>query len=381
MRVVVAPDSFKGSMTSPEAARAMALGVADAGDHDVLEVPLADGGEGTLDALLRAAGGTRETVRVRGPLGEERAAELGYLPDGTAVVEMARASGLELIPPHRRDPLVTTTCGTGELILHAIRRGARRVLVALGGSGTVDGGAGAATALGFRLLDARGEDIPPGGRGLLALSEIDDSGVPPAVREVEVLVACDVDNPLLGERGAARVFGPQKGASPEALRLLEEGLGRLAELLRRYAGRDVADLPGAGAAGGLGAGLAGLLGARLLPGIELILDAVDFDRLLVGADLLLTGEGRIDAQTLYGKAPYGAARRARGRGIPVIGLAGSLGPGAEGCIGPHCFDSVFSIVPGPVTEEEAVARGREFLRQASRRVVAAFMAGRDRGEH
>ncbi len=326
MRILVAPDKFRGTLSAPEAAAAIARGWRRVRPDDVLEeVPLADGGEGTLDALLAALGGERRTARVRGPLGDEVEAAFGIAqaPAGPlGIVEMARASGLELVSPARRDPLRASTWGTGELILAALRVGAREVLVCLGGSATTDGGAGMAQALGVALLDAEGRPVGPGGAGLLRLARIDATGLDPLARSARVQAACDVDNPLTGPQGAARVFGPQKGASPEEVLLLDRALGHLAAVIHRDLGIDVRGLPGAGAAGGLGAGLVAFLGARLRPGAGLVMEAVGLRERVRAADLILTGEGAFDASSLRGKVPAGVLELARGAGVPAVVLCG-----------------------------------------------------------
>ncbi|HYZ10708.1 MAG TPA: glycerate kinase, partial [Actinomycetota bacterium] len=301
MRVVVAPDKFEGTLSAREAARALAAGWRRADrSAEVDEVPVADGGKGTLDALLDALGGRRERVRVTGPLGDPVEADFGLAETAggrIAIVEMARASGIGLLSESRRDPVRATTRGTGELIAGACRHRPRRVLVCIGGSATNDGGAGMAQAVGIRLLDEEGEDLPAGGGPLRRLARIDASGLDPAVRGTEVVAACDVDNPLTGSRGASAVYGPQKGATPAQVRLLDESLGHLAAVIHRDLGLDVRDVPGAGAAGGLGAGLVAFLGARLRPGFEVVAAALDLDRRLDGADVAVTGEGSYDAQS------------------------------------------------------------------------------------
>lgn len=326
MRILVAPDKFRGTLTAAEAASAIARGWRRVRPGDLLEeVPLADGGEGTLDALLAALGGERRTMRVSGPLGDEIEAAFG-LAGGPAgpigVVEMARASGLELVSTARRDPLRASTRGTGELILAALRAGAREVLVCLGGSATTDGGAGMAQALGVALLDAEGRPVGPGGIGLLQLARIDATGLDPLARAARVQAACDVDSPLTGPQGAAHVFGPQKGATREEILLLDRALGHLAAVVHRDLGIDVRGLPGAGAAGGLGAGLVAFLGARLRPGVQLVMEAVGLGRRIEAADLVLTGEGAFDASSLRGKVPAGVLEVARGAGVPVVVLCG-----------------------------------------------------------
>ena len=325
-KVVIAIDSFKGCLPSQEAGEAAARGVRRAWPGcQTLIVPVADGGEGLLEALVNASGGSLVSIRAHGPLMERRSACYGLSRDGrTAFVEMARISGLPLVPEARRNPLQTTTYGTGELIRDALGRGCRRVLVGLGGSATNDAGMGMLRALGFRFLDKEGKEAAPGGRALGKVERIDDADVLPAVRETEFLAACDVRNTFYGTDGAAYVFAPQKGATPEQVEELDEGLRHFSEVARRHTGTDISSLPGAGAAGGMGGGMAAFLHAELKPGIELVLDTAGFPALIQDADLVITGEGRADRQTLMGKVPAGVLAEARKRGIPVALLAGQV---------------------------------------------------------
>jgi glycerate kinase len=321
MRVVVAPDKFEGSLTAGQAAQAIRAGLLRARpDAEVVALPLGDGGAGTLEALL-AAGFERVPVAASGPTGEPVQAAIA-VHDDRSFVEMAEASGLKRLPGGRRAPLEATTYGTGELIRAALGRGVRRLVLGIGGSATTDGGAGMAAALGARFLDDTGAELPPGGAALLRLARVDTAGLDPRLREVEVTVAADVDNPLVGPEGAAHVFGPQKGAGPDEVLLLDSALRRYARVLAADLGVDLADTPGAGAAGGLGAGAIAFLGARIRSGIELVLELVGFDQAVVAADLVVTGEGKLDAQSLRGKAPVGVARAATAHGVPVVALAG-----------------------------------------------------------
>ncbi|TME53833.1 MAG: glycerate kinase [Chloroflexi bacterium] len=331
MKVVVAPNSFKGSLSASQAAAAIARGVREARpEADVVEIPVADGGEGTVDALASAKKGTYLSVEVEGPLGGSVRATYGLIDAGsTGVVELASASGLTLIPAEKRDPRKTSTYGFGQLLDAVRRQGVGQIIAGIGGSATNDGGAGMAQALGYRLLDASGHDLSRGGAALARLDRIDTSGFDPAWRSISVMVASDVTNPLVGPQGASHIYGPQKGADDEAVRELDQALARLAEVIERDLKKKVADIPGAGAAGGAGAGLIAFLGARLVPGAPLVVDASGFDAALSGASLLITGEGRVDAQTAYGKAPGEVAKRARAAGVPVLLLAGSKGPGWE----------------------------------------------------
>ncbi|MBE3598627.1 MAG: glycerate kinase [Limnochordaceae bacterium] len=370
-RVVVAPDSFKGSASAREVAEAIARGLSRAMPGLSVEtVPMADGGEGTVEALVEATGGRYVTETVTGPLGEPVEARFGMLGDGqTAVIEMAAASGLPLVPASRRNPLVTTTYGTGQLMRAALDAGATRILIGIGGSATVDGGAGMAQALGARLLDAEGHPIDFGGGALDRLARIDLSSIDPRLRSTTILVACDVRNPLVGPEGAAAVFGPQKGATPAMVRTLDDNLRHLAAVIRRDLGVDVAHLAGAGAAGGLGAGLVAFCGAHLQPGVELVIQAVGLERRLQGADLAVTGEGSLDRQTPFGKTPAGVGRLARRLGIPAIALVGAIGEGVDDAVLDACgLDSVFSIVPGPMPLDEAIRGAHRLLEQAAWRL-------------
>jgi glycerate 2-kinase len=321
MRVIVAPDKFEGSLTAGQAAQAIRAGLLRARpDAEVVGLPLGDGGAGTLEALV-AAGFERVPVPASGPTGEPVAAAIA-VQGHRSFVEMAEASGLKRLPGGRRAPLAATTYGTGELLRAALDRGAREVVLGIGGSATTDGGAGMAAALGARFLDDAGAELPPGGAALLRLAHVDTAGLDPRLRHVAVTVAADVDNPLVGPNGAAHVFGPQKGAGPDDVLLLDSALRRYARVLAADLGVDVADTPGAGAAGGLGAGAIAFLGARLRSGIELVLDLVGFHEAVAAADLVVTGEGKLDGQSLRGKAPVGVARAATAHGVPVVALAG-----------------------------------------------------------
>lgn len=367
MRVVMAPDKFKGTLGAPQAAEALGAGWRRADPRaEVEEVPVADGGEGTLDALVAALGGEVHRERVAGPLGDPVEAAYGIVetPGGReAVIEMARASGLDLVGEPRRDPLRATTRGTGELIAAACLRGARRVLVCIGGSATNDAGAGMAQALGIRLLDERGRDLPPGGAALARLARIDLSGLDPAAARAEVLVASDVDNPLTGPHGASAVYGPQKGATPEDVALLDRSLGRFAAVVHRDLGLDIREVPGAGAAGGLGAGLVAFLGARLRPGFDLVAEAAGLPRRLERVDAVVTGEGRFDAQSLRGKAPAGVLRLARESGCRAALVAGQVEEGVR----PDAEVVVDLVARFGV--EAAVARTRALLEEVGREVA------------
>ncbi len=377
MRVVIAPDKFKGSLSAEQAALAMARGVRAAVSGASIDcVPMADGGEGTVEALVAATGGSVREARVSGPRGESLSARIGLLGDAhTAVIEMAAASGLVLVAREHRDPLVTSTRGTGELLLAAIGAGARRVIVGIGGSATNDGGAGLGQALGYRLLDDRGRDLNPGGGDLGRLARIDPSGRRHELDGVDVAVACDVTNPLCGPDGASAVYGPQKGASPEMVAALDRNLAHFASIVERDLGVAIRDVPGSGAAGGLGGGLIAFAAGELSPGIDLVIKAVDLESRLKNADLCVTGEGAIDGQSAFGKTAVGVARLARSLHCPVLALAGSIGPGSRAVLD-HGINAYFSICPGPIELEEAIARACELLEQATEQAVRAFLAGR-----
>jgi glycerate kinase len=376
MRVVIAPDKFKGSLTALEAATAMARGVARACPGAEADcAPMADGGEGTTAALVAATRGTLRSAVVTGPLGDPVTAGFGLLGDGaTAVLEMASASGLVLIPPEARDPLRATTRGTGELLLAALATGVRRVIVGIGGSATNDGGAGLAQALGIRLLDDRGSEIGPGGGGLRRLVRIDASGRTPAIQGVELLVACDVSNPLCGPDGASAVYGPQKGAGPEDVVELDRNLDHLSRIIERDLGVSIRNLPGSGAAGGLGGGLVAFAAGRLQPGIRLMIDTVGLGDRLRGADLCLTGEGRLDGQSAFGKTAVGVGALARSLGCPTLAVAGSIGPGAE-AVHDHGIDAYFSICPEPISLAGAIDQAETLLERATEQAVRAWLAG------
>ena len=373
MRIVLAPNAFKGSMSAMQAALAMEQGVRQAyPGAEVLRVPVADGGDGLTEVLIEALGGEAKVVTVCGPLGEPVQATLCHVPAlGLAVVEMAAASGLALLDPRHRDPTRTTSYGTGELIRAALDLGAHRIVVGIGGSATNDGGIGMAAALGARFLDSAENPVAPVGGALRQIRCVDPSGLDPRLAGVRCDVICDVNNPLLGLRGAARVYGPQKGASAAQVEDLEAGLAHLAAVIRADLGLDVRDLPGAGAAGGLGAGLHAFLGAELLRGADLVLELVGLDAKLAGADLVITGEGQIDAQTAFGKAPAGVAQRATAQGIPCLAIAGGIGEGIAD-LHPIGIDAVFSLCAGPISPEQAMDAGPVLLRAAAEQVVRCF---------
>src|SRR5213594_1606129 len=366
-RVIVAPQSFKGSADAVAVASAIARGVRRARpDARIEEMPLADGGEGTVRALVRATKGSLRVARVHDPLGREIDAEWGVLGDRvTAVLEMAAASGLPLLRDDERDPRITSTRGTGELILAAAASGAQRVVIGIGGSATNDGGAGMARAFGYRFLDRGGNELPEGGAALIRLGRIDGQTDPRLVRP-SIDVACDVRNPLLGPEGASAIYGPQKGATPEVVRELDAALARYADVVEGFVGRPIRDVPGAGAAGGLGAGLLAFLDARLVSGADLVLRAVRFAERLRGADLVITGEGRVDRQSGYGKLTGAVTAAARHAGVPVIAVTGGLGEGHETL----ALDGVASASEG-VTLAQAMSDPLPLIERAAERAVRA----------
>ena len=374
-KIVLAPNAFKGTLTAAEVAAAMAEGVRAARpDAEIVSLPLSDGGDGFLDVVLAARGGERFRTCVTDPLGREIEAEFAIVPAlDAAVVESALASGLALLRPDERDPMVATSRGTGELIRAALAHRPRHLLVGLGGSATVDGGVGAAAALGLRFLDASGEEIADGGGALAGIRAIRYAGRDPALKGVKIAALCDVANPLLGPEGAARVYGPQKGATPDQVERLEAGLSHLADGIQSKLLIDVREVEGAGAAGGLGAGLLGFLGARLLPGGVAVLELVGLHEHLADADLVLTGEGRIDAQTGFGKVPVAVAMTCADAGVPCVAIAGSVAEGHEMLLD-HGLSEIVPLCRGGVTEEEAMARGPELLAAATREVIEKRLA-------
>ena len=365
MKVVIAPQSFKGSISALDAARAMEQGVKRViSDAETVLVPVADGGDGTLETLVEATGGDIRSAKVTGPIGEPVEAEWGALGDGeSAMIEMARTSGLALLSLDERDPLRTTTYGLGEIIREALDAGFRSFIVGIGGSATNDGGAGMAQALGVRLLDESGNDLPPGGAALADLRKINTSGLDARAAASQFSVACDVSNPLTGPEGASAVYGPQKGATPDLVEQLDDALGNFAEVVERDIGRSINDVPGSGAAGGLGGGMMAFLDGSLRAGVDIVLDQVGLNEQLEGADLVITGEGQLDFQTVYHKAPIGVAWRAKERGIPVIAISGSLGQGFED-VHPEGIDAVASIVCAPMSLDEASTRAGELIADA-----------------
>ncbi len=375
MKIIIAPDSFKGSATSRMAARAMGEGVHKIfPDAELVEIPVADGGEGTVEALTDSMHGEIVKKMVKGPLGDAVEAVYGLLPDKTAVIEMASASGLPLVPEDKRNPLAASTFGTGQLIDDALARGCETILLGIGGSATNDGGTGMAKALGYKFLDSNGNELPEGGGALTDLADIDDSKVNSKVSRTKFLVACDVTNPLIGPEGASHIYGAQKGASDDDIKLLDSALEKLAAVVSRKFGRSNKNFPGAGAAGGLGYGLMEFCGGELKSGIEIVLDLIKFDDYLDSADLVISGEGRIDGQSVYGKVPVGIAGRAKKKGIPVLAVVGDIGPKVE-AVYDHGIDAIMSSVNKAMSLEEAMSRSYELLVDSAARAMRMIRIG------
>ena len=379
MKIIAAPNAFKGSLTATEAAAAMATGIRQVmPEADIVEVPVADGGDGLVDVAVEALNGERRSLRVTGPREDPVEADYCYVPAMNLVtVEMALASGLALLSDAHKDPTRTTTFGTGELIRAGLDLGVEHIDVGIGGSATNDGGIGMAQALGARFRDKDGRELPGIGASLAAIAEIDLSGLDPRVKTTRFEAVCDVDNPLCGPRGAAAVYGPQKGATPEQVQALDQGLTNLAAVIRQQMGLDVADIPGSGAAGGLGAGLHAFLGAELRRGIDLIFELVGLEEKMAGADLVITGEGQIDFQTVFGKAPGGVGAAAKAQAIPCLAIAGSVGD-ELGDLHATGIDAVFSLCTGPSTLEAAMHNAWEQLARVTQQALRAFMAGKER---
>ncbi|ROP58108.1 glycerate kinase [Enterobacter sp. BIGb0383] len=376
MKIVIAPDSYKESLSASEVAQAIEKGFREIfPDAQYVSVPVADGGEGTVEAMIAATKGTQLTARVTGPLGEPVDANWGISGDGkTAFIEMAAASGLALVPPALRNPLVTTSRGTGELILHALEQGARNIIIGIGGSATNDGGAGMVQALGAKLCDANGTEIGNGGGSLMSLNSIDTSALDPRLKACTIRVACDVTNPLTGNTGASRIFGPQKGATEAMILELDRNLDHFADVIKQSLRVDVKQVPGSGAAGGMGAALMAFLGAELRSGIEIVTQALNLEEHIHDCTLVVTGEGRIDSQSIHGKVPVGVAQVAKKYHKPVIGIAGSLTRDV-GVVHQHGIDAVFSVLTSIGTLEEAFRGAFDNIYRASRNIAATVRVG------
>ncbi len=373
MKIVIAPQGFKGNLSARQVGQAIENGIKRVLPEATTVIkPMADGGEGTAQALVDATGGRLMTVKATGPSSEPVIAQWGLLGDEvSAVIEMAAASGLTLVPAEKLNPLLTTTYGTGELILAALDHGCRRLIIGIGGSATNDGGAGMAKALGVQLLDSGGMAIPFGGAALTKLEHIDVSRLDPRLADCEILLACDVTNPLCGIQGASAVYGPQKGATPKMVTRLDTALSHYADVILRDLGIDIRDDPGAGAAGGLGMGLMVFLKAEIMPGIDIVIQSTGLVKELEDADLVFTGEGRIDSQTASGKAPVGVARKAKQFGLPVIALAGEVADDYQ-VVYQQGIDAVFSIAPGPISLSQSMAQAEELIANAAESTMRLF---------
>ncbi len=382
-KIVIAPDSFKGNLTSLEVAVCIEKGVRRVlPDVTCVKVPVADGGEGTVQSLIDAVGGKLVRKRVKGPAGQAVTAGYGWLPGKkTAVIEMAEASGLPLVEGRSKNPLKTTTYGTGQLMLDALERGAKKIIIGIGGSATNDGGVGMAQALGVRFLGTNGREIKmPGCGGMLArIQSIDASGLDPRIRTTEILVACDVENPLYGKKGAAHVFGPQKGATPKMVAVLDANLKHLGKLIRRDLRKNVVRMPGAGAAGGLGAGLFAFAGATLKSGVDIVLKTIELESYLKGADLVITGEGRVDFQTAFGKTPSGVAKAAKKQRVPVVAIGGALSDDAHNVYA-HGIDGIASAAAKDMSLDEALRDARPHLENVAERVIRMILIGKKMAE-
>lgn len=373
MKIVLAPDSFKESLSALQVAESIERGFKQVlPNAEYVKVPMADGGEGTVQSLVDATGGRIIKKTVTGPLGEAAEAFYGILGnDKTAVIEMAAASGLHLVPVNKRNPLITTTRGTGELIAAALEHNVNHIIIGIGGSATNDGGAGVARALGARFLNSDGQEIAEGGGFLNELAAIDLSHLDSRLANVKIEVACDVDNPLIGPKGASAIFGPQKGATPEIVKQLDENLAHYAGIIEKELGVKIADVPGAGAAGGLGGGLLAFMQAELKRGVDIVMEAANLSDIIAGAELVITGEGKIDGQTIFGKTPIGVAKTAKKHGVPVIGIAGNISNDSD-AVHEYGIDAIFSIVPGAVSLQEAFLHADEFVERTARNIAAVW---------
>ncbi|MEE5123019.1 glycerate kinase [Pseudomonas alliivorans] len=379
MKIVIAPDSFKDSLSAQAVANAIASGLAEVWpDAELVKCPMADGGEGTIEALLDACKGQWMSAQVSGPLGDRLEAHWGWLAQSrTAIIEMAMASGLQLLTLTQRDACLTSTAGTGQLISAALDAGAQRVILAIGGSATNDGGSGMISALGARFLDRDDRPLPGGGLALADLARIDLSGLDPRLAGVRVEIAADVDNPLCGPNGASHIFGPQKGASPDQVLALDAALAHFADHSARTLGHDLRDSPGSGAAGGMGFAAKAYLNASFRAGVEVVADLTGLEQALRGADLVITGEGRFDAQTLRGKTPLGVARVAKRQQVPVIVLAGTLGEGYEQLY-QHGISAAFALTSGPMDLEKACREAPRLLHERARDVARVWQLAASR---
>ncbi len=376
MKIVIASDKYKGSLSALQVCRIIEKTIKEISPNsEVITSPMADGGDGTVETLVESLNGKLIELDVKGPLGEPVRARFGIIGNGTAIIEMASASGFALVPAGKQNPMETTTYGTGELIAKAIDMGSKKIIVGIGGSATNDGGMGMAQALGYRLLDSNGDLLGFGGKELARLASIDDSGINSKLLATTVEVASDVDNPLYGKRGAAHVYGPQKGAGPEMVEALDEGLKNYAQIVSRDLKKDIAGLPGAGAAGGLGAGLAAFAGGVLKPGTDIVIETTGLEDKIKDADLIITGEGAMDEQTFYGKSAYGVAKLASNYGIPVITINGSVLSDRASIDEKNSslFSGNFSIINRPMKLEEAIRDAEKLLSGAAAEIISFYM--------
>lgn len=370
MKIVIAPDSFKESLSAEKVCQAVAQGIQKVHPKaKIISVPMADGGEGTMSAIVKSAQGKIKKCSVSAPLGNKLTALYGVIENGqTGIIEMAEASGLTLVPPQKRNPMVTNSYGTGEMVRDALSRGCKKIILTLGGVATNDAGVGMAQALGYRFIDRNGKEIPRGAKGLESLFKIDASKIHPQIRKAKFIAACDVKNPLCGAKGSAAVYGPQKGATSKMVKEIDAALRHFSKIVERDLGIKILNLKGAGAAGGAGAGAVAFLNAELKSGIEIVIDATKLEKKVRGADLVITGEGKIDGQTIFGKTVSGVAKVAKKFRIPVIAFCGKIGAGAEKVhsIG---IDAIFSIANGPITYEESLKNAEKLLAQTAEEVM------------
>ena len=378
MKIVVAPQAFKGSLSATEVGNSMIKGIENVIENSTnLLVPIADGGDGTLETLVESSQGKINSIKVTGPLGEQQNSAWGALgKNKTAIIEMARSSGLALVPINKLNPLISTTYGLGEVILDALDQGYRDFIIGIGGSATNDAGAGMAQALGVKLLDSNGNELSFGGESLSKLNSIDVGGIDTRIKESNFAIACDVNNPLTGPEGASAIYGPQKGATPEMVNTLDQALTNFAEIVEKDLGIKINDVEGSGAAGGLGGGLIAFLNGKLRKGVDIVLDFVDINKALTNTNLVITGEGQLDFQTIYNKAPIGVARRAKHLGIPVIAISGSLGENFS-VVHEHGIDAASSIVSKPMTLAEASKNAPELISAATEQALRYMKIGSD----
>ena len=378
MKIILAPDSFKGNLTSLEVAIAFEKGIKRVLPRaNCIKIPMADGGEGTVQSLIDGIGGEIIRKRVIGPIGQKVFARYGWLSNGTAVIEMAEASGLPLVTTRQKNPTKTTTFGTGELIIDAINKGAKKIIIGIGGSATNDGGVGMAQALGVRFLDSKDKEIKQHGSGgmLKKIVKIDTRETNKVLKNINIIVACDVDNPLCGRLGASYIFGPQKGATPAMVRVLDDNLKHLAKIIKQSLKKDISKLKGAGAAGGLGAGLVAFAKAKMKSGVDIVIDATNLERHMKNTNLVITGEGRVDSQTAYGKTPSGVAKSARKHGIPTLVIGGGITDDAKDIFS-HGIDALESACARDMSLEDAKKHSREHLANAAERASRLVLVGK-----